>query len=125
MRSVWGSFPEYHTSADDLEFIRPEQLAKTLRLCTSIFDVLENNRTYINQNPWCEPQLGKRNLYRSAGGGSIDAQMNARLWVLNMCDGEHSLLDIAERSGLPFPAILSAAQLLCEAGLLDDQPRRA
>ncbi len=125
MRSVWGTFPEYHTSADDLEFVRPEQLAGTWHLCTSIFDVLENNRTYISQNPWCEPQLGKRNLYRNTGGDSIDAQMNARLWVLNMCDGEHSLLDIAERSGLPFPAILSATELLCEAGLLVEQPRRA
>jgi aminopeptidase-like protein len=125
MRSVWGAFPEYHTSADDLEFIRPEQLAMTLRLCTSVFEVLENNRTYMNQNPCCEPQLGRRGLYRSTGGESIDAEINARLWVLNMCDGDHSLLDIAERSGFTFSAIQSAAELLREAGLLIENARRA
>lgn len=118
MRSVWGTFPEYHTSADNLDFIHPQQLARSLRLCASIFDVLENNRSYLNQNPCCEPQLGKRNLYRSTGGESIDAEINARLWVLNFSDGEHSLLDIAERSGLPFAAIHDAAELLRENGLL-------
>jgi aminopeptidase-like protein len=120
MRSVWGTFSEYHTSADNLGFIHAEQLARSLRLCVSIFDVLENNRCYLNQNPCCEPQLGKRNLYRTAGGDSIDQEINARLWVLNLSDGEHSLLDIAERSGLPFPATRDAAGLLCENGLLSE-----
>jgi aminopeptidase-like protein len=124
MRSVWGTFPEYHTSADNLDFIRPQQLAQSLRVCASIFDVLENNRSYLNQNPCCEPQLGKRNLYRSTGGDSIGAEINARLWVLNFSDGERSLLDIAERSGLPFEAIRGAAELLCENGLLAEIPGR-
>jgi aminopeptidase-like protein len=118
MRSVWGTFPEYHTSADNLGFIQPAQLAKSLRVCASLFDVLENNRRYRNLNPYCEPQLGKRNLYRSTGGESIGTEINARLWVLNFSDGEHSLLDIAERSGMPFPAIESAAEVLCRSGLL-------
>ncbi len=118
MRSVWGTFPEYHTSADNLDFIRPEQLAKSLRVCAGIFDVLENNRRYRNLNPYCEPQLGKRNLYRSTGGESIGAEINARLWVLNYSDGEHSLLEIAERSGLSFPALDSAAEVLLQSGLL-------
>jgi aminopeptidase-like protein len=118
MRSLWGTFPEYHTSADNLDFIDAQQLARSLRLCLSIFDVLENDRRYLNQNPCCEPQLGKRNLYRPTGGESIDAEINARLWVLNLSDGEHSLLDIAERSGLPFAGIREAAELLCESGLL-------
>jgi aminopeptidase-like protein len=118
MRSVWGSFPEYHTSADNVEFIRPGQLARSLRLCVSIADVLENNRLYINQSPWCEPQLGKRGLYRSSGGESIGQEINARLWVLNLSDGKNTLLDIAERSGLPFAAIHDAAELLRTSGLL-------
>lgn len=118
MRSVWGTFREYHTSADNLDFIHPQQLAKSLRLCASIVEVLENNRFYQNQSPYCEPQLGKRNLYRSTGGVSINTEINARLWVLNFSDGEHSLLDIAERSGLPFAAIQDAAQLLHESGVL-------
>lgn len=120
MRSVWGTFPEYHTSADNLNFIQPDKLARSLRLCASIFDVLESNRYYLNQNPFCEPQLGKRNLYRSTGGDSISTEINARLWALNLSDGEHSLLDIAERSGLPFPAVRDAAELLRENRLLEE-----
>lgn len=122
MRSVWGSFPEYHSSADDMAFIRPGQLERSLRLCVSAVDVLENNHTCVNQNPWCEPQLGKRNLYRSSGGTSPDAEVHARLWVLNLSDGAHTLLDIAERSGLPFFEIRDAAELLKAAGLLAVAP---
>ena len=119
MRSVWGTFPEYHTSADNLDFIRPEQLAESLRVCLSILDVLENNRSYRNLNPYCEPQLGRRNLYNSTGGGhTIGEDINARLWVLNLSDGEHSLLGIAERSGMSFPLIRDAAHLLRDNGLL-------
>jgi aminopeptidase-like protein len=118
MRSVWGTFPEYHTSADDLSFITPQRLAESLRVCTAVADVLENNLRYRNLSPFCEPQLGKRNLYRSTGGEAIGAEINARLWVLNLSDGEHSLLDIAERSALPFSAISDAAQILRDRGLL-------
>lgn len=118
MRSVWGTFPEYHTSADNLDFIRPPQLAGALDVCAAILDVLENNRRYRNQSPYCEPQLGRRNLYRSTGGNAIGVDISAHLWVLNLSDGEHSLLDIAERSGMPFSAISDAAELLCQNGLL-------
>jgi aminopeptidase-like protein len=117
-RSVWGMFPEYHTSADNLDFITPERLGESLRVCASVVDVLENNRRYRNLSPYCEPQLGKRGLYRSTGGEAIEVEINARLWVLNCSDGEQSLLDIAERSGLPFSVIRNAADLLHEGGLL-------
>ena len=118
MRSVWGSFPEYHTSADNLDFLKTESLAGSLRVCAAVVEVLENNFRYCNQNPYCEPQLGKRNLYRSTGGNSIGSEINARLWVLNFSDGEHSLLDIADRSGLPFSVIIDAADVLSDSGLL-------
>jgi aminopeptidase-like protein len=118
MRSVWGSFPEYHTSADNLDFIRPLQLAGSLRVCAAILNVLESNACYRNQSPYGEPQLGRRNLYGPAGGEAIAASVSARLWVLNLSDGAHSLLDIAERCGLPFSAINDAAELLCRNGLL-------
>jgi aminopeptidase-like protein len=117
MRSVWGSFPEYHTSADNMDFIRPLELSRSLRVCAAILDVHENNRRYLNQNPFCEPQLGRRNLYRAIGGDARGMDM-ARLWVLNLCDGEHSLLDIAERSSLPFFLINDAAEQLSQNGLL-------
>ncbi len=118
MRSVWGRFPEYHTSADNLDFLKPLSLAESLRVCASIVDVIENNRRYYNQKPYCEPQLGRRGLYRSTGGDGVEGETFARLWVLNLSDGKHSLLDIAERSGFPFSAIQDAAECLMEGGLL-------
>jgi aminopeptidase-like protein len=124
MRSVWGCFPEYHTSADNLSFIHPAHLAESLHACVAIVDVLEENKRYRNLNPYCEPQLGRRGLYRSIGGQAIEFEVNARLWVLNLSDGEHSLLDIAERSGLSFSAIKSAAQILCESNLLEVIPEQ-
>jgi aminopeptidase-like protein len=119
MRSVWGTYPEYHTSADNLDFIQAMKLAQSLRVCAGMVELLEHNRSYRNLSPYCEPQLGKRGLYRSTGGQSIDLEIKARLWVLNFSDGQHSLLDIAERSGIPFPAIHDAAELLAESGLLE------
>jgi len=117
MRSVWGTFPEYHTSADNLDFIQPRKLADSLRVCTTVVDILENNRWYRNLSPYCEPQLGKRNLYQTSGNmNGLD--VNARLWVLNFSDGEHSLLDIADRSGISFHTINDAAQLLSKSDLL-------
>ncbi len=122
MRSVWESFPEYHTSADNLDFIRPLQLAGSLRVCAAILDVIEHNRSYRNENPYCEPQLGRRGLFRSmggeAGGRASGEEMMARLWVLNLSDGNNSLLDIAERSGISFSRIKEAADLLSEKQLL-------
>jgi len=73
-------------------------------------------------NPYCEPQLGKRNLYRATGGVGVNEEINARLWVLNLSDGRFSLLDIAERSGIPFSLISEAADLLCQSGLLEVIP---
>ena len=118
MRSVWGTFPEYHTSADNLDFLDPRSLAESLQVCAAILDVLENNRRYRNLSPFGEPQLGRRGLYPSTGGISPEEELHARLWTLNLSDGQHALLDIAERSGLPFALIQESADLLARNGLL-------
>ncbi len=125
MRSVWGSFPEYHTSADNLDFIKPRSLAASLKVCAGIVDVLEGNRTYRNERPYGEPQLGKRGLYHTTGGKAGGDEIMARLWVLNLSDGKHSLVDIAERSGMAFRGIRAAADLLLEKGLLTVVPSGA
>lgn len=123
MRTPHGCFPQYHTSADDLDYVRAENLAESLQRCRAILRVLDGDRTLINLNPKCEPQLGKRGLYGSVGGasGAREREMGL-LWVLNFSDGEHSLLDIAERSGLPFGAIEKAAGDLECQGLLAEKP---
>jgi aminopeptidase-like protein len=119
MRTPNGCFPEYHSSADDLELVRPEHLDDSFNKCMSILDVLENNRIYMNQNPKCEPQLGKRGLYRKMGGEAQASENQlAMLWVLNFSDGDHSLLDIAEKSGLSFSTLRQAAHALLQHDLL-------
>jgi aminopeptidase-like protein len=123
MRSRNGMFPEYHTSADDLSLVQPAFLADSWRQCVAIIDVLEHNRIYINLNPKCEPRLGKRGLYHAFGHEPDAQQMQqAVLWVLNLSDGGHSLLDVAVRSGNEFPVIRRAAELLLEHDLLKESP---
>jgi len=118
-RAPHGQFPQYHTSADNLDFVAPESLAEAAETCLAICDLLEENRTYVNLNPKCEPQLGKRGLYRTIGGSDDAGQREmAMLWTLNLSDGAHSLLDIAERSGLKFEVIQKAAQVLVQHELL-------
>jgi aminopeptidase-like protein len=123
MRTPHGRFPEYHTSADNLDFVRPEYLAVSFSKYLAVLNILEHNKKYLNQNPKCEPQLGKRGLYRAIGGqkDSGVTQM-ALLWVLNLSDGQHSLLDIAERADLAFDSIKAAADILLTYGLLQECP---
>jgi aminopeptidase-like protein len=119
MRTPHGQYPEYHTSADNLEFVKPESLAQAYELCLSVFDVLEHNRKYLNTNAKCEPQLGRRGLYRSVAGQQEKQTWELNIfWVLNLSDGQHSLLDIAERAEVPVEEVRRAAEALCECGLL-------
>jgi len=99
--------------------LRAAALAGSLRTYLNVVDVLEGNRRYLNQNPKCEPQLGRRGLYRTIGGDDAGrARELALLWVLNQSDGERFLLAIAERSGLSFADLREAADSLLAAGLL-------
>jgi aminopeptidase-like protein len=118
MRTPNGEYPEYHTSADNLDFVDPRSLADSLSLYLKVLDILENDSTFLNLRPRGEPQLGKRGLYPAVGGQGTGSELMARLWVLNLSDDDHSLLDIAERAQLPFDTIKDAAQLLLDGGLL-------
>ena len=120
-RTPWGRYPEYHTSADDLSLVQPAYLADSLATYLSVLSILDSNKRYLNRNPKCEPQLGKRGLYRQLGGNveSKEAEL-AMLWVLNQSDGSCSLLDIAERARLSFERIVEAAVSLCSHGLLEE-----
>jgi aminopeptidase-like protein len=125
-RSKFGAIPEYHTSADNLDFIRPDHLHQSYRLIVETIDLIESDVVYCNTIPKCEPQLGKRGLYDAIGGDKQAAAANmAMLWILNLSDGAHSLLEIAERAGLPFATVRRAAELLREHGLLKPHDDRA
>jgi aminopeptidase-like protein len=120
-RTPHGQFPQYHTSADNLEFISAEALDDSFAKYLEVINVVEGNKCYWNTNPFGEPQLGKRGLY-GAFGGRKDSNLYemAMLWVLNLSDGEHSLLDIAEASGISFPFIQETAETLFKHGLLTE-----
>jgi aminopeptidase-like protein len=118
MRTPNGKYPQYHTSADNLDLISAPALSESLRRLLQIVEALEKNRRYLNMNPKCEPQLGRRGLYRQMGGTSSSSSEEAMLWVLNLSDGRHSLLDIAERSKLELADLAGAAELLAASELL-------
>ena len=118
-RTPNACYPEYHTSADNLEFVRPEYLAESFETCRAVLRVLEHDVRYLNLNPKGEPQLGRRGLYGKTSADRDVAQRDlAVLWVLNLSDGRYTLLDIADRAGLPFHVVSGAANDLVEAGLL-------
>jgi aminopeptidase-like protein len=121
MRSPHGTYPQYHTSADNLDLVQPQYLADSFSKILSVLEIIENNKKYLNQNPKCEPQLGKRGLY-SAIGGLTDTKKTemAMLWILNFSDGNHTLLDIAEKSGLEFGLIKKTADTLLQFNLLKE-----
>ena len=100
----------------------PKNLTESYQLYETVLRILEGNRVYSNQNPKCEPQLGKRGLYRAISGDNHTKSYEmAMLWVLNLSDGEHSLLDIAERAGIPFDFVQKVATILAEHELLKAQ----
>lgn len=118
-RSTFGSYPEYHTSADDLSLITPEALSGSLALYEDIVQDLESNTRYLNLQPYGEPQLGKRGLYQAIGGDSDKSDIQlAMLWILSLSDRQHGLIDIQEQSGLDMTLIQRALQLLLEHDLI-------
>jgi aminopeptidase-like protein len=121
MRSAWGTYPQYHTSADNLSLISETMLNESLETLLRVVAVLEGEARCLNQKPYGEPMLGKRGLY-SAIGGVMDKKRFelALLWVLNLSDGAHTLLDIAERADMPFATIRAAADALLKTDLLSE-----
>lgn len=118
-RTPHGEYPEYHTSADSLALVTPAALEGALDALLRIVAVLEGDAVYRSRAPWGEPQLGRRGLYGALGGEAVTPEaQHALLWTLNLADGRHALLDVAEKSGLPFSAVRAAADRLLEAGLL-------
>ena len=119
MRTMYGKFQEYHTSADNLDFIKKDALFDTYQKYVKTIFIIDNNKVYTNQNPKCEPQLGKRGLYREIGAQKITRDVESAIfWILNLSDGKNSLLDIAKRSNINFEVLLETALKLENKNLL-------
>jgi aminopeptidase-like protein len=111
-------YPEYHTSADNLDLVKPDALGESLSMYQQVIDLLENNFRYMNLHPMCEPQLGRRGIFESMTVSQNRQTHLALLWVLNLSDGKNTLLDISERSGMNFKLIQHAAEKLHDHKLL-------
>lgn len=121
MRTPHGEYPEYHTSADNLDLITPGALEESLQTALAVLAIVDGNRRLRSLNPFGEPQLGRRGLYRATGGDKAIAELQmAYLWVLNLADGEHDLLDVADRAAIAFPTIARAAEDLQRVGLVEE-----
>jgi len=118
-RTPHGEYPEYHTSADNLEFVSPAHLADSLHTLLEIIDLIESDLRFLNLSPMGEPQLGRRGLLPPLGGKAAKTEQLALLWILNLSDGHNSVLDIAERSGLSFGQLRHAIETLLTCGLLE------
>jgi aminopeptidase-like protein len=118
MRAPLPVDPESRTERNDLTSVHPEALHDSLTKLLSVIDVLELNRCYFNQNPFCEPQLSNYGLAQFAAGSGASEHRRALRWVLNFSDGDHTLLDIAACANLRWEVVKRAAQALCACGLL-------
>jgi aminopeptidase-like protein len=120
MHTMYWRYPEYHTSLDNKDFISLPAMVETIDVCLEICRTLESDCRYRCLVPFGEPQLGKRGLYPNIGGANEkEARLRTQAWLLNLSDGRHSLLDIAERSGEAMSALAEAAKVCVAAGLLE------
>jgi aminopeptidase-like protein len=132
-RTVYGCYPEYHTSLDDKEFMDVATVARSASYIESILKRAEISWTYRNLAPYGEPQLGKRDLFpslnspstrqNSSDGRSDQRQFLKRsMMILNYSDGQNSMMDIANRCGCTVAELQPVLERLEEAGLLVIEP---
>ncbi|HLS31688.1 MAG TPA: DUF4910 domain-containing protein [Flavobacteriaceae bacterium] len=118
MRTKHNTYPEYHTSADNKDFISFEAMQDSVQKYLDIIQVIEWNAFYINTLPYGEPQLGKRGLYPTLSQKGERAFVDAMMWVLNLSDGNHDLIAISERSKIPISTLIPVVKKLLEKNIL-------
>ncbi len=121
MRSKYGTYPEYHTSLDDLDFVTPAGLAGGLAIARACVDALDADRIPVTTTP-CEPQLGKRGLYPTLSTRDRSLQPRALVDLLAHADGHRTLLEIADVIGVPMDEAVRLCSRLEDEGLIDSFP---
>ena len=120
MRSMYGTYPEYHTSGDNKDFISFDAMEQSVQKYLDAIFVMENNDIYINKIPFCEPQLGKRGLYPTLGSQKNQQEsVETMMWLLNQADGTQDLIEIAAKSGCSIFLLIDAAKKLCNENILE------
>jgi aminopeptidase-like protein len=120
MRTMYGTYPEYHTSADNKEYISFEAMEKSVERYLDVIELLEANERYINTLPCCEPQLSKRGLYPTLGSQkNVEKFVDAMMWVLNLADGTNDLISISQKSKVSVKELFPIVNTLKEKGLLE------
>ena len=116
-RSKYEEYPEYHTSADNLNLVSPNGLYGAFEVYRKCIDLLESNYMYIVTTP-CEPQLGKRGLYPTLSRrGSINETRSMTAFIA-YADGKHDLVDISNRINVPIDRLLPIINKLLDNGLI-------
>jgi len=118
MRTMYTKYPEYHTSLDNKDLMDFKGMEEAVETLTSIIHNIEINSIWENKYPYGEPQLGKRNLFRSLSDKTRDDDEMAMWWLLNYSDGSNDLLSIANLSGHTMKTLARVATKLNEAGIL-------
>lgn len=118
MRSRYGDFKQYHTSKDDLTFVSEQGMAGSLEAYLRIIQTIELNCYPVRTNPFCEPQLGKRGLYSKMVSSNIADFQVKLLNLLSFADGEHDLIDVANRLGAPVWDLVAPLKSLVDADLI-------
>lgn len=119
MRTMYGQYPEYHTSLDNKDYISFAALQETVEAYYKIAEWIEGNQCWQRTEPHCEPQLGKRGLYPSQQDLQHEPdKLRAMLWMLSYSDGDHGVFDIAAKSKLSVSVLRTAALELEANGLL-------
>lgn len=118
MRSMYGKYPEYHTSLDNLEVVSADGLNGGLTMLQNAVRILETNFLW-RINTLCEPQLGKRGLYPNTSTKSSGAEVRSLINVISFLDGNLNLLEIAEKCQVSYEEVFGIVEKLKNAGLLD------
>ncbi|WP_154855393.1 DUF4910 domain-containing protein [Cyclobacterium xiamenense] len=122
MRTMYGTYPEYHTSADNKDYVSFEAMEQSVQKYLDVIELIERNEKFINKMPYCEPQLGKRGLYPTLGSqkGTEDS-IRAMMWILNLSDGTNDLITISEKSKIAVKDLYAVVDRLIENGILDKE----
>jgi len=117
-RSKYGDFPEYHTSADNMDLVSPEGFQGAFDTMTQVIQALEYNAHY-KINCICEPQLGPRGLYPTISQKGSSSDTEVMMMFIFYSDGRSDLIDISNIIGAPIGELIKVVEKLSAAGLVD------